>query len=231
MDRIGFAFLFARKGSKGLPRKNIRLLGGRPLIEWTLDYLCQSAVVDKVCISTDDDCILGMYNSSYNPKIIPYKRPAYLGGDNITTEEVLVDACNAMETHIQERHIGVYMQVTEPFRPVKILEECMAKYEVGDHDCVFAATKYHKNFWMDTEIGLRRVSNDEDFNLPRQKKLPVVREDTGICLVADINLFAQGLRIGKNPGYVFYDHVGSFIDIHTEADLSFAENILKFSDL
>jgi len=231
MDKIGFAFLFARKGSKGLPRKNIRLLGGRPLIEWTLDYLCHSAVVDKVCVSTDDDLILERYNSSYNPKIISYKRPGYLGGDDITTEEVLVDACNAMKPHIQEKHIGVYMQVTEPFRPGKILEECMKKYEAEDHDCVFAATKYHKNFWMESQPVLRRLSNDEDFNFPRQKKLPVIREDTGICLVADIKLFAQGLRIGKNPGYVFYDHVGGLIDIHTEADLNFAENILKFSDL
>ena len=123
------------------------------------------------------------------------------------------------------------MQITEPFRPKKILEQCYNKYCRGNFDSVFAATEYHKNFWKEENNILTRLNSKTEFNSPRQIKQPLIREDTGICLVADIPLFSNGRRIGDKPGYVFYDHLGSFVDIHSEDDLAFAESLLSNKSL
>ena len=168
MTGKGFAFIFARRGSKGLKRKNIQLLGGRPLIEWTLDYLCGSSFVNKVCISTDDEFILDRYDANYSRKIITHLRPEHLCGDLITTEEVLADAYTAVMHLIKKHHIGVYMQITEPFRPDNILDLCAEKHLVGHHASVFAATEYHKNFWIEQDNDLIRANYTKNFNSPRQ---------------------------------------------------------------
>ncbi len=228
MHRLGFAFILARKNSKGLLRKNIKHLGGRPLIEWTLDYLCHSDKIDKICISTDDDFIIDKYSHNYNAKILVHKRPPNLCGDLTQTEEVLKEACSAMEKYIEKKHFGVYMQITEPFRPPNILDLCINKFESGKFDSVFAATEYHKNFWVDDcSDKIKRISNEADYSSPRQKKIPVIREDTGVCLVSDINIFAKGKRIGDRPSYILYKHPGNFIDIHSESDLKFAESLIR----
>lgn len=223
MNKKGFAFIFARKGSKGLPGKNTRALGGRPLIEWTLNYLCESDKIDKICISSDDEFIITRYTSSYNAKIIAHDRPAHLAGDTVTTEQVLIDACQAMTEYIKDHHFGVYMQITEPYRPKDILDLCVSKYISTEHDTVFAATEYHKNFWVERDTKIERVANENDFNKPRQCKVPLIREDTGVCLVADMSIFARGSRIGENPSFVLYHHLGSLIDIHDADDLKLAQ--------
>ena len=231
MNDKGIAFILARRGSKGLKRKNIQLLGKRPLIEWTLDYLCNSSYVEKVCISSDDDEIIQKYNLNYSNKIICIKRPKYLSGDLVTTEKVLKHAVESLSCLIKNHHFGIYMQITEPFRPKNILKLCVEKYNCGNYDSVFAATEYHKNFWIETKGNLKRFNNNKNFSLPRQIKKSLIREDTGICLVSDISLFSTGKRIGVCPGYVIYNHPGSLIDIHTKEDLDFAESVAKFLGL
>ena len=144
---------------------------------------------------------------------------------------MLLNICETLPEEIYKNHFGIYMQITEPFRPKEILQDCYKKYSEGNFDSVFAATAYHKNFWKEDGNSLIRVNCEEQFNSPRQFKKPIIREDTGICLVADINLFSKGRRIGDQPGYVFYDHLGSYVDIHSESDLAFAESLLLSDNL
>ena len=100
MKKKGVAFILARRGSKGLERKNIRHLGGKPLIEWTLEYLDRSPLVDKICLSTNDEIILERYDSRYSEKIINHCRPESLCGDFVTTEEVLINICEYLSDEI-----------------------------------------------------------------------------------------------------------------------------------
>ena len=118
------------------------------------------------------------------------------------------------------------MQITEPFRPDDILKKCVEKYNSGNYDSVFAASEYHKNFWIDQNKKLKRLNNLDTYNSPRQLKSSLIREDTGICLVSKLSLFSNGRRIGNNPGYVYYEHFGRNIDIHSQEDLNFAETVL-----
>lgn len=226
----GIAFLLARAGSKGLPGKNTYPLLGKPLLEWTLDYLIASPLIDKVVVSTDDPYIIENYKTSYSSKVYVQHRPPSLSGDYTTTESVLSYICHELgDSFLSQYDYGVYMQITEPFRPPDILENCVTKYLSSNCDSVFAAVESHKNFWVPTDSLLIRVQDGNIPEAPRQHKTHLLREDTGICLVSDLSLFCSGRRIGDRPGYVLYNHFSQYIDIHTHSDLLFAEQLLSIS--
>ena len=79
------AIIMARGGSKGLPRKNIKLLDGKPLIAYTIQHALSSKVCDDVIVSTEDDEIAEI--SKKYGAIVPFKRPAELA-DDITPPEL-----------------------------------------------------------------------------------------------------------------------------------------------
>ena len=203
------------------------LLGGKPLIEWTLDYLIDSPLIKRVIISTDDDFIIANYTNNYSNKVTTLVRPDHLSGDKVTSDLVLSYICQKLgNEYLNQFDYGVYMQITEPYRPHDILERCSKLYLESEHDCVFAAAEYHKNFWTLQGSQLRRLQDGNKPDAPRQEKNTLIREDTGICLVASLELLRSGRRIGNNPGFVFYNHIGMFVDIHTQQDLDFAEKLL-----
>ncbi|MBT4145850.1 MAG: acylneuraminate cytidylyltransferase family protein, partial [Gammaproteobacteria bacterium] len=68
------AFIFARGGSKGLPEKNIRLLGGKPLIAWSIDHAISAKCIERVIVSTDSESIASIARD-YGAEV-PFIRPA-----------------------------------------------------------------------------------------------------------------------------------------------------------
>jgi len=108
------ALILARGGSKRLPHKNIRLLGGRPLIVWSIDVVRDTGSVCDVLVSTDDRAIADVARGS--GALVPWLRPAELATDTSQS----IDAClHALDWY--ERHKGavegvVLLQPTSPFR-------------------------------------------------------------------------------------------------------------------
>ena len=84
------AVIPARGGSKRIPRKNVRVLDGRPLIAWSIDTIRASAVFDAVVVSTDDDEIADVARSA--GALVPFRRPAELSDDHASTGSVIVHA-------------------------------------------------------------------------------------------------------------------------------------------
>jgi pseudaminic acid cytidylyltransferase len=90
-----FAVIPARGGSKRLPRKNIRLMSGRPLIEWAIDLAIESALFDEVVVSTDDPQIAEIALSV--GASVPFERPAELSNDTASTGSVVAHAVSEMQ--------------------------------------------------------------------------------------------------------------------------------------
>src|ERR1044072_9347984 len=80
----------ARGGSKGLPRKNVRLLGGRPLVDWPIAAARAAAVVDRVVLSTDDAAIAECGLAAGAD--VPFMRPASLAADTASSMDVVLHA-------------------------------------------------------------------------------------------------------------------------------------------
>jgi CMP-N,N'-diacetyllegionaminic acid synthase len=105
----------ARGGSKGIPLKNIKLMNGKPLIEYTIESAIKSGVLDKIVVSTDDEKIAEI--SSKYESIHISMRPPELATDDATTESTLIYVCEELK---KQENIFVKSVITlEPTSPLR----------------------------------------------------------------------------------------------------------------
>ena len=150
------AIIMARGGSKGLPRKNVKLLAGKPLIAYTIEHAIASGVCDEVIVTTEDDEIAEIAKK-YGAKV-PFQRPAELADDVTPPEPVIKHALLEFEKISKKTFdIVVYLQATDLFRSPQMITDCVNRLKNDpDIDTVFSAYKTHKHFW--TEILFSRAT-------------------------------------------------------------------------
>lgn len=113
------AVIPARGGSKRLPGKNIKHLGGKPLIQWTIDAAIESGVFDRVCVSTDSDEIAAVARRCGAD--VPFLRPEELASDTSTTASALA---HFIETFEQMEACSVsYVCLLQPTSPLRSAED------------------------------------------------------------------------------------------------------------
>jgi CMP-N,N'-diacetyllegionaminic acid synthase len=214
----------ARGGSKGLPRKNIRPLAGKPLIAYSIEAALRCTLIDRVIISTDDQEIAEI-SRKYGAEV-PFMRPAELAVDDATTESALQHAVLWVEQN--EKHqvdVVVFLQPTDIFRKQWMLQAVIERV-LGDQtiDSAFVAFETHKNFWRKMDGKPVRLL-DIPYG-PRQKREHVYREDTGLACATRAEFVRQGKRLGPRVSIVANADVASFIDIEDEFTFWLAEQVL-----
>lgn len=122
------AVIPARGGSKGLPRKNIRLLAGRPLIAWSIAAALEAEGVDRVAVSTED-AEIGAIAAEWGAEVL--WRPHDLATDEATTIAVIR---HIAAEQAPEAGTIVVLQPTSPLRDPGLIDECLAVYRDGGHD-------------------------------------------------------------------------------------------------
>jgi CMP-N,N'-diacetyllegionaminic acid synthase len=219
------AIIPARSGSKGLVRKNIAMLAGKPLIAWTIEAAKKSSLVGRIIVSTDDIEIAEIAKK-YGAEV-PFIRPREISGDLNSSEEVLVHAVDWIAKNEKRFYdIVLYLQITDPFRNRDIINQVIRKLmDNPELDSVFAAKPTHKNYWY-VDAGKPKKILKHNY-LPRQMKSPVYREDTGVALASRISVIRSGRRIGKNVHIIAHVNKADFVDIHSSFDLWLAETIIK----
>jgi len=223
------ALIPARGGSKGLPGKNVKLLGGKPLIAHSVHHAIESGVCDRVLVTTDDEAIRAAAEAA--GAWTPFMRDAGLAQDLTPTEPVLKDAlekAEAIDGHPFD--IVVFLQPTDIFRKPDWIAQAVntlkARPEV---DSCFVANKTHKNFWVQGDDGTwERVYDWMAVYGPRQTRKPLFREDTGIASALRADLIRAGRRTGDHAEIIQIDDTASGIDIHTEFDFYLAEKALEW---
>lgn len=225
-DVIGI--VCARGGSKGLPRKNVRLLDGEPLVARPVRHAIESGVVGIVLVSTDDEEIAQAARAA--GAVVPFLRPAGLAQDLTTTEDTLRHALLTYEEMTGRRfEICVFLTATDIFRsPAWIraaVETMRARPEL---ESVFSGYRTHKNFWEQQEDGSWvRLRPWMAVYSSRQVRRCVVREDTGLACASRAWLWREGRRIGDRVDIVVNDDDFTSIDIHHEEDVRLAEAALR----
>lgn len=119
------AIITARSGSKGLPNKNIRELGGIPLLGWTVNALSKSKLVNNTILSTDLDEYFKI-GSKFNNKLIYHKRPLPLAED-VPSELVILDAMNTLKQYFENESLITLVQPTTPFLSYVDIDNCINK--------------------------------------------------------------------------------------------------------
>jgi CMP-N-acetylneuraminic acid synthetase len=219
------AIIGARGGSKGLPRKNVRMLGGKPLIAWSIEAAKASPYVDRVIVTTDDVEIAEV-SRKFGAEV-PFMRPPELAQDLTPTEPVLTHAVEWLEREEKYRvDIVVFLQPTDIFRKRTMIDE-VVKRLLDDPalESAFVAYPTHKNYWRKVDGRFVRMAPDLAYG-PRQKKEHIYREDTGLACATRASLIKQGKRLGDRVDIVPNPDEASFIDIHNDFDFWLAEKVI-----
>ncbi len=116
----------ARGGSKRLPRKNVLLLGEKPLIQWTIEAAQSSGVCQDILVSTDDREIAKV--ASEAGVMVPWLRPAELASDVSSTSEVIAHALSWYEKNHFDVDAVLLLQPTSPFRSPKSIRYALEAY-------------------------------------------------------------------------------------------------------
>lgn len=220
------AIIPARGGSKGLLRKNMRPIGGKPLIAWTIEAAKEAKLVHRIIVSTNDHEIAKIAKE-YGAEV-PFIRPSELAQDQTPTEPVLTHAVNWLEENENYKvDVVVFLQPTDIFRPKGVVDKVVEKL-LGDPklDSVFSAFATHKNFWRKADGKYIRLAPDIKYG-PRQTREHLYREDTGIACATRAEWIKKGRRIGDNIDIVVGHEEVTYVDIHDHFTFWLAERILE----
>jgi CMP-N,N'-diacetyllegionaminic acid synthase len=165
----------ARGGSKGVPRKNIRPLAGRPLIGYTIAAALQAKGLERVLVSTDDEEIAGVAREL--GAWVPFIRPAELARDETPMLPVIRQALEWCEERGYWFDAVCLLQPTNPRRDGRLIDECIARFAASGADSLVTVlpvpAKYNPHWvYLETADGGLRLSTGEDSPLGRRQDLP-----------------------------------------------------------
>jgi CMP-N,N'-diacetyllegionaminic acid synthase len=219
------AILPARGGSKGLPRKNVRTIAGKPLIAYSVEAARATPLVSRVIVSTDDEEIAAVAEA--HGADVPFRRPPELAVDTAPTEPVLQHALAYVEeTEGQPVDAVLFLQPTDIFRSQRIVHRVVERLlEDLSLDSVFAGFPTHKNFWRKQNGQWVKLAADLGYG-PRQHREHLYREHTGIACASRAAVIRGGRRLGDRIDIVPYPDDAVFIDIESEFTAWLADKVL-----
>ena len=215
----------ARGGSKGIPRKNLQLVGGKPLIAWSIEASMNCPEIDRTILSTEDEEIAEMGRKLGAE--VPFMRPPELAVDYATTEGVLQHAVEWLETEENYKvDIAVFLQPTDIFRKQEWLSQVVqALLDDPELESCFVGFATYKNFWQVLEEKFEYLSW-RGYG-PRQTKTLVIREDTGLACATRGSIIKAGDRIGKNVKIITTEDTIPGIDVQYPFDLWLANKVIE----
>lgn len=160
------AIIPARGGSKGIPKKNIKKLNGKPLIQYSIDIAKECEYIDSVIVSTD--CAeIEKTSTLLGADVI--KRPDYLSLDNSLVEDAIKYTLDNVDKSVE---LIVLLEPTSPMRNIELLNKCIEKLEISSTECVatFSETELPPSrIWnLDSNTAEPFISGSNPW-LPRQE--------------------------------------------------------------
>ena len=214
------AVIPARGGSKGIPRKNIRLLNGKPLIYYQLKNALKSKYIDDIVVTSDDEDILD-YASNYD--VYLRKRPSELAKDDVTLDPVIYDAVNYMENMLMKKYdIVVTLQPTSPLLRPETLDKAIRYFIENDLDTLVPVVDATHLYWREVN---GKIVPDFKERLNRQY-LPKKYKETGAFLISKREFIRENSRFGKKVDIFILDEIEG-VDIDTPLDWLIADTLLK----
>lgn len=218
------AIIPARGGSKGVRRKNVRLVAGKPLIAWNIEAARNARTVDEVYVSTDDDEI-STISEQYGAKVV--RRPAEISGDTASSESALLHVIDTLATQGVNPGEIVFMQCTSPLTASEDIDACVEKLESSGADSAFTAKEFFYFIWKVLPDGsCDGINHDKRFRPRRQDREPQYEENGAVYVMrTDGFLKAKHRFFGKTVMSLMPE--SRCFEIDTEFDLEVAGRILS----
>jgi CMP-N,N'-diacetyllegionaminic acid synthase len=165
----------ARGGSKGIPGKNIKPLGGKPVIKYTIESAQESKLLTEIFVSTDDPEIAEVAENSGIK--VPFLRPSKFALDNSPSIDVIIHALNELDKLGKQYDAVCLLQPTSPFREFGFIDKCIEKFEKSSADSLISVLQVPHQFnphWIfeENEFGSLSISTGENQIIPRRQELP-----------------------------------------------------------
>ena len=219
----------ARGGSKGIPRKNVRDLGGRPLLAWTAEAALAARRLSRVVLSTDDPEIAEV-GRRFGLEV-PFLRPAELARDETPTLPVVRHALVELEKAGGRFDAVCLLQPTSPFRRPEDIDGCIELLESAGLDAVVSVLPVppeHNPHWVyfRGEDFLLRLATGEAEPIPRRQELPPAFHRDGAVYVTRRDVLVEGDSLyGRRLGGYVVEMRSMNLD--TPADWERAERLLE----
>lgn len=212
----------ARGGSKGIPRKNIRLLNHKPLISYAINIAKSSQYVDDIVVTTDDSEI-ALLSEKFGASVI--RRSEELAGDEVPLDPVIYDAMVKKEKQaFDEYDLVVTLQPTSPLLKSSTLDAAIEKFEDFAIDSVLSVVDDRHLSWGYDENNERFFPNY--IERKNRQYLPKDFRETGAILITRRNFVHEDSRLGTNLDLIEVSRQES-VDIDNYEDWWIAENYLQ----
>ena len=188
------AIIPARGGSKGIPRKNVKLILNKPVLAYSIEHAKQTAAITRVVVSTDDGEIAAVAQQ-YGAEVV--WRPADISGDGATSESALQHTLDYLEEH--ENYVPdlvVFLQATSPIRQPDDISNALTLLEQEDGDSLLSVCLVHGFVWREEKGNIQSFTYDYH-NRARRQDAPIDYTENGsIYIFKPSILREQNNRLG-----------------------------------
>lgn len=218
------AVITARGGSKGLPKKNILDLAGKPLIAWTIQAAQKSKYIDRVILSSDDDDIIKVAKKSGCE--VPFKRPQELSNDEASSIDVLLHAIEQVPGY----DYVILLQPTSPLRSSSDIDnafELMMSSKL--ESCASVCETQKTPYWM-FEIDSKKVLKnilDMPKNGYRRQSLPKTYELNGAIYICKIKTLIHDKMLINNFTTAYIMSRSKSVDIDNLSDFNMCKKYIE----
>lgn len=211
----------ARGGSRGVAAKNVRRVGGVPLVARAVLAAERARLINNVFVSTDDTAIA---DAALDAGATVIERPGHLSTDEASSESALLHSLDDLERDGIRPDILVFIQATSPFIDPDDLDDAVERVAAGECDVVFSAVETFSFLWTSDRDDVIGVNHDASVRLRRQDREPHYRE-TGAFYV----LRVDGFRKAKHR---FFGKIGvTLVDAETSIDIDTPGDLLRARSL
>ncbi|RBN50300.1 acylneuraminate cytidylyltransferase family protein [Flavobacterium psychrolimnae] len=220
----------ARGGSKGIPGKNIKLLNGKPLLQYTAEIALGSQYLTAVIVSSEDNQIITVAKSLGIQ--VPFLRPEELAQDTTPTIDVIIHALKWFENQAIFFDAVCLLQVTSPFRTLAFLDKAIEKFIASGSDSLVSVQKVpheynpHWTFEVNPEGNLKIATGEEKI-ISRRQELPEAYHRDGIIYITKTKVLLEHHSLfGKSISFI-ESSPEFYVNIDTLADWEKAEQMIK----
>jgi YrbI family 3-deoxy-D-manno-octulosonate 8-phosphate phosphatase len=219
------AIIPARGGSKGIPGKNLREVGGQPLVALSVRAALDSGCCERVVVTTDSEDIAAAARAA-GAEVV--ERPAELAGDTASSESALLHALDALNQRgVPDPDALMFLQCTSPLTRACDLSGMVEHWERAGADVALAVTPSHAFLWRPGADGaLEGVNHDSSVRLRRQDLPPEYRETGAAYLMRTAGFRAGGHRFfGKVVPWVI--PAERSVDVDDRFDLELVRSLYR----
>ncbi len=217
------AIIPARGGSKGIPRKNIQPLVGKPLLAYTIEHAHATPAISRVVVSTDDAEIAAVAEQ-YGAEVI--WRPAEISGDDATSESALLHALDHLrDSEGYEPDLVVFLQATSPLRQPDDIQKAIETLQQQGADSLLSVAPSHVFLWRLVNGRAEPVNYDYRQRPRRQERAPEYIENGSIYIFKPWVLREQSNRLGGKIALYVMDPLDS-LQVDEPSDLALIEQVM-----